>query len=268
MSNLNALLSNLWSDYIDLNPQAKEIYDLLVDKGETIVNDHIAFRTYNHTKIDIKSLSRAYVKCGYEAKGNYDFEIKKLNATHFEHKLPDMPRVFISELRIEDMSFRAQNIIMDSINSIEDSALDNFYLSNAGRLWDASYKNYQMLLEESEYAAWVYAFGFRANHFTIFINALNSFDDIYTFNDFIKDHGYELNSSGGEVKGTAEQFLEQSSTMANKVKVSFSDGYYEIPFCYYEFAKRYTMPNGELFNGFIAKSADKIFESTNVNKAE
>ena len=266
MSNLNELLDHLWQDYIALNPQAKEIYDLLVAKGENLVNDHIAFRTYNHPKINIKSLSRAFIKGGYEAKGNYDFELKKLNATHFEHKAPNMPRVFISELRLEEMSFRAQNIIADAINQIDDSALHNYELSNAGRLWDASYENYEKLLEESEYAAWFYAFGFRANHFTIFINALNDFDDIHQFNDFIKDSGYALNDSGGEVKGSAEQYLEQSSTLANEVKVSFSDGYYEIPFCYYEFAKRYQMPNGELFNGFIAKSADKIFESTNVNR--
>ncbi len=30
-----------------------------------------------------------------------------------------------------------------------------------------------------------------------------------------------------------------------------------------EFAHRYPLPNGNLFQGFVAKSADKIFESTN-----
>ena len=58
--------------------------------------------------------------------------------------------------------------------------------------------------------------------------------------------------------------LEQSSTMADKVVVSFTDGDAEIPSCFYEFARRYPMENGKLYTGFVAASADKIFESTNV----
>ncbi|MGL4837356.1 MAG: DUF1338 domain-containing protein, partial [Shewanella sp.] len=38
------------------------------------------------------------------------------------------------------------------------------------------------------------------------------------------------------------------------------------PSCFYEFALRYPKANGELYTGFVAASADKIFESTNVNK--
>jgi len=41
---------------------------------------------------------------------------------------------------------------------------------------------------------------------------------------------------------------------------------HEIPSCYYEFARRYEDKNGELYGGFIAKSADKIFESTDFYK--
>ncbi len=37
----------------------------------------------------------------------------------------------------------------------------------------------------------------------------------------------------------------------------------EIPSCFYEFAKRYPQADGELYTGFVAASADKIFESTN-----
>ena len=51
--------------------------------------------------------------------------------------------------------------------------------------------------------------------------------------------------------------------MADKVKVYFGSSAIEIPSCYYEFAKRYPEANGNLYQGFVAKSADKIFESTN-----
>jgi hypothetical protein len=51
--------------------------------------------------------------------------------------------------------------------------------------------------------------------------------------------------------------------MADKVKVEFSEGVELVPGGFYEFAKRYPMANGELYTGFVAASADKIFESTN-----
>jgi hypothetical protein len=54
--------------------------------------------------------------------------------------------------------------------------------------------------------------------------------------------------------------------MSDMVKVEFTEGIYEIPSCYYEFAQRYPDTNGELYSGFIAKSADKIFESTNYKR--
>ncbi len=50
--------------------------------------------------------------------------------------------------------------------------------------------------------------------------------------------------------------------MADKVPVTFIEGTEIIPGGFYEFAKRYPMGNGELYTGFVAASADKIFEST------
>jgi hypothetical protein len=51
--------------------------------------------------------------------------------------------------------------------------------------------------------------------------------------------------------------------MADLVSVSFEEGDFVIPSCYYEFAQRFKGADGKLFSGFIAGSADKIFESTN-----
>jgi len=64
------------------------------------------------------------------------------------------------------------------------------------------------------------------------------------------------------VKGSAEQLLEQSATRAAEVPVQFSDGELVIPACYVEFARRYPGPDGDRFEGFIAQSANRIFEST------
>lgn len=75
-----------------------------------------------------------------------------------------------------------------------------------------------------------------------------------------------FDDAGGEIKGTPKELLEQSSIKAGIVKIDFSEGAFEIPGCYYEFARRYPDENGSIYSGFIAKSADKIFESTNFYK--
>jgi hypothetical protein len=131
-----------------------------------------------------------------------------------------------------------------------------------GRPWNVSKSTYEKLMKESDYAGWLVAFGYRPNHFTVFINALKSFKDIQGLNSFLKEQGVKLNASGGEIKGTPAVFLEQSSTLANNIDVQFSDGAQTVPACYYEFARRYPLPTGELYQGFVAASADKIFEST------
>ena len=60
--------------------------------------------------------------------------------------------------------------------------------------------------------------------------------------------------------------LEQSSIKAGMVSFKFIEGQFEIPGCYYEFARRYPDADGKLYSGFVAKSADKIFQSTDFYK--
>ncbi|MBC7974224.1 MAG: DUF1338 family protein, partial [Myxococcales bacterium] len=135
----------------------------------------------------------------------------------------------------------------------------------AGRPWRVTHAVYRALLAESEYAAWVAAFGFRVNHFTVDVGSLSTFPDLQALDAYLVDHGFTLNDSGGTIKGSAADRLEQSSTRADSVEVTFDDATVRIPSCYYEFARRYPLPNGELFQGFVPVSADKIFESTDVN---
>jgi hypothetical protein len=262
-SQLQSLLQDMWVDYCALNPSARRIFDLLTQEGETVLNDHIALRTFNHPRLGIKSLARVFEKYGYEAKNEYFFKEKKLYAKHWEHSDPNLPKIFISELELEKVSPFIRDTMNSLIEKIPQSSIDSEKFSMSGRPWDMSHALYSRLAEESEYASWVAAFGFRPNHFTVNVNALKKYNDLPTLNRFVEGHGYKLNSSGGVIKGTPEQFLEQSSTMAKEIPVRFSDGTFEIPGCYYEFAKRYQLPNGKLYQGFVAASADKIFESTN-----
>ncbi len=240
------------------------MYDLLISKGETVVNDHIAFRTFDDPRISIDILSKPFIDAGYEYKGDYIFEEKKLVAKHFEYKpFRDAPRIFISALQPKYFSNFLQTTVSELIDKIPEKMLDTSSLVHAGNVWGVpNYETYLKLKAESEYAAWLYVYGFRANHFTVSINALKKYNNIHVLNQFLKDQGFVLNSSGGEVKGTPEELLEQSSTRAGKLDVTFEEGVFSIPSCYYEFAHRYPDKTGKLYGGFIAKSADKIFEST------
>ena len=266
--NLDTIFNRLWVDYTERNPSVQKIVALFDREGEIIKNDHIAFRTLDYPAINIDVIARPFIRQGYAAKGEYVFKDKHLFARHFE--IPDnpgAPRVFISQLILSEFSEKLQRLFRDSLDRQPPEKFDSANLIFSGSLLKPlSHSIYNDLREESEYAAWFYVFGFRANHFTISVNALKKFNTILKVNQLLKENGFLLNSSGGEVKGTPGDYLQQSSTMADIIPVEFKEGTFNIPSCYYEFAQRYTLPNGTLFGGFVAQSADKIFESTNFHK--
>ena len=263
---MNELFEALWNEYSLMTPSAKKIRRIFEDRGETVLNDHIAIRTFNDPRVNIEVLAAPFKKLGYIEKGEYVFKEKKLFAHHYEHPdHHDAPKIFISELILEQCTEDLRRIITEAIDQIPASELQNEELLLKGRLWKLSAAAYETLRKESEYASWMYIFGFCANHFTVFVNALKSFGSLEEVNSFLKDNGFKLNDAGGEIKGSAGQLLEQSSTIADHAEIDFEDGKKSIPSCYYEFARRYPLGNGDLYQGFIAASADKIFESTDVS---
>ncbi len=118
---------------------------------------------------------------------------------------------------------------------------------------EPSYETYTKLREESEYAAWLYVYGFRANHFTVSINSLKKYDTVQKVNQFLKEKGFMMNNSGGEIKGSPEQLLEQSSIKSEIIPLQFKEGYFDVPACYYEFALRYPDKNWRIVFGFYSK---------------
>ncbi|GAA4884046.1 DUF1338 domain-containing protein [Ferrimonas pelagia] len=258
---VSSLFEALWQDYLQQCPSAAKVHRLL-GGGEALLNDHVAFRTFALPGIGLDALAAHFLALGYEAKGEYEFKQKKLFARHFEHPDPRAPKVFISELLLGQCSEALQRTVKSLVAQLpaEAAKADDFLYS--GAVWRVSQAEYQALLAESEYAAWLAAFGYRANHFTVNVNALSRFETLESVNAALKAAGFALNASGGEIKGSPQVLLEQSSTLADKVDVAFSDASLYIPACFYEFARRYPQADGELYSGFVAASADKIFEST------
>jgi len=258
------LFKDLWKEYTAQNPSAQAIHNLFTEENELVVNDHVAFRTFDDPRMNIQVLAKKFLKAGYEFVGEYKFEDKHLNAVHLEHPTEDAPRVFISELILSEFSEEFQKVIKGRINSVGNAYYGDPDLIHKGCVWGKpTYADYQFLRKESEYAAWLLVHGFRVNHFTVSINALKKYDTIEKVNQFLKDNGFEMNTSGGEIKGTPEKLLQQSSTLSEIIKFEFEEGEYDIPACFYEFAIRYPNEQGEIFSGFIAANANKIFDSTN-----
>lgn len=257
---INDFLSKMWNDYSNLNPHINRVLNLIKDKEPNdIINDHIALRTFNHKRVNRHVLSNYFIENGYRAIEDLSFTQKKLKATYYLHPNPTLPRIFISELLLENFSDELQKIINDKVNEIDSKSISKAEFLSSGIPWSPiDYVTYKKIQSESEYASWVLAMGYIANHFTVSVTDCSYFKNLTQLNSYLKENGFEINSSGGEIKGSVNQGLEQSSIMSQEIEVKFSDGYHKIPGCYYEFAYRYNN-----FDGFITKSANHIFESTN-----
>jgi hypothetical protein len=260
------IFDSLWKEYTERTPSAQKINELLIGEGNQILNDHIAFRTFDEPRVNIEVLAKPFLAAGYVECGDYTFDAKKLYAKHYEHATDkNVPRVFISQLKIGEFSKDLQGEVKKMIDAIPIHELNANQLVFKGRLWEQpSFDVYEKLQAETEYAAWLYVNGFCSNHFTVDVNKLDTFNTLQEVNKFLKEKGFQMNASGGVIKGTPAEFLEQSSTLADRIPVEFKEKTKEITSCYYEFAFRHAMHNGELYSGFVTGSADKIFESTDM----
>jgi hypothetical protein len=286
---IDSILNGLFETYAQRVSSVRQITKLLIDKGciesqEEIINDHIAFRTLGIPHLGIASFEKIFLYHGYQKMEPYRFELKKLDAYWYKPPNDRYPRVFISELRVGDLSDKAQHIIHHYTQNIHSDPVDALNLDDAETvvkflhqpLWQTpTYKDYQQLLSESEYGAWVLYNRYYLNHYTISIHALKTpYNRLERFNDLLKDAGIALNNAGGEIKVSKDGLLRQSSTVAHTVESSFEGGdSHAIAGSYVEFAERLVLPqfadlseenltNVHRREGFEAGNADKIFEST------
>lgn len=260
-----ALFERLWQDYAEITPQAPRIHALLEGRGEVFRNDHIALRTFALPEVALERLAIPFLDRGYRVSGSYRFETKRLLARSYGHEDSRLPRVFISELLVDELDPEVGRLARTMVEGARGRGGEDLLLGE--RAWPRPrLDEYRRLQQHSEYAAWLSAFGIRVNHFTVHVNDLTGFDDLVALNEFLRESGFVLNGddAGRPIQGSPADLLEQSSTLASTVEWRFADGERAtIPGCYYEFALRHPDPtSGGLFDGFVTRSADKIFEST------
>ncbi|MFB6458084.1 DUF1338 domain-containing protein [Chitinophaga sp. Hz27] len=289
MNNLELILDGLMRRYKERVPDVNRVISAmkvegLIKEEQEIENDHIAFRTIGVPHLGIQSLEKIFIHHGYTKKDYYYFEEKKLDAYWYAPPHPALPRIFISELRVKDLSEDAQQIIhsytdevtadpVDALNLDNPAQVDNFLHSGLWRL--PTYADFSALAAESEYASWTIYNRYYLNHFTISVHNLKEgYNHIEQFNQFLEKHGLKLNDAGGKFKKSPDGLLLQSSTVAGMIAADFADGVaHRISGSYVEFAERRLLPEYQQLSdidvrrehrreGFEAANANKIFEST------
>lgn len=286
---LDIILNGLFAPYALRVPDVNIITSGMITKGliksqKDIVNDHIAFRTLGVSNLGIRSLERVFLHHGYSKQDRYFFEQKKLDAYWYKPPSEDYPRVFISELKVDELSRETANMIKKYTKNISFDPLDGVDLDNPNALVDflhhplwelPTWQDYKSVLSNSEYGAWVLYNRYYLNHYTISVHALPyPYNELEKFNAFLKTMGIRLNNAGGEIKTSVDGLLRQSSTVSQMVTSTFADGEkHKIAGSYVEFAARAVLPefmhlaNKKLSaahrrDGFEVNNANKIFEST------
>ncbi len=290
---LDIVLNGLLDRYKAHVPDVDAILRAMADEGiirrpSDVENDHIAFRTLGVPHLGISSLERVFLHCGYTPRDWFDFPAKKVTARWYHPPEERHPRIFISQLRVHELSADAQAVIHRYTDRIVADPVDGLDLDDGqavveflhAPLWPSpTWAEYERLRDESEFAAWVIYNRYYLNHFTISVHGLpEPYHRLERFNAFLEGRGFTLNDAGGTIKTSADGKLLQSSTVAAMVEASFSDGRggvdaRRIPGSYVEFAERRvldefaSLPREQVRRrhrreGFEAASADKIFEST------
>lgn len=289
---LDAVLAGLMRRYSERVPDVQNIVRAMIDaqiiqSPDEIENDHIAFRTMGVPHLGLASFEKIFSHYGYEKRDEFNFTEKKLTAFWYSPPAGEghnLPRIFVSELRVDELSEEAQRIIRTYTDTITSDPVDTLDLDDASAvdqflhqpLWQTpTLADYQTLLAESEYAAWVIYNRYYLNHFTISVHNLKpGYNTIDAFVAFLTDRGIRLNSAGGTIKVSPDGGLRQASTVAQMIDAGFAGGdIFRIAGSYVEFAERRVLPEFQDLpadqigrqhrrEGFETGNADKIFEST------
>jgi hypothetical protein len=286
---LDGVLGGLMRRYSERVPDVQNVSTAMLNEGiiqspNEIENDHIAFRTMGVPNLGIASFEKIFLHYGYEKRDEFNFTGKKLTAYWYSPPEPQYPRIFASELRVHELSEEAQRIIHTYTDTVTSDPVDSLDLDNADAvdqflhqpLWQMpTLADYQTLLAESEYAAWVIYNRYYLNHFTISVHNLKpGYNTIDEFVAFLENRGFRLNSAGGTIKVSPDGDLRQASTVAQMIDANFAgDDVFRIAGSYVEFAERRVLPpfrdlpadqitREHRREGFETGNADKIFEST------
>ena len=229
------LLGELWENYAAQVPYARTFVQLAQGQFR---NDHVAFRS-----LDLRPIARVFEDLGWKRAGEYDFPETHLNAIYLSK--PGEPRVFVSELRVADLSQRAREILAQLP---QDPPYDGSAAWFRGPDLCPREEELLELERESQYGAWLLLFGREVNHFTA------SVPDVADWQRRMREAGIPMKD---EIEGAPGAGLRQTATRAAPRSVQLRERERDWPYAYLEIAER----NGG-FDGFVAAQARQLFEMT------
>lgn len=293
------LWKQLWSIYRQRVDYARVYEAMIKDAGGTVANDHIAFRSLRlvvdsaegKINLGIPYLESLVSWLGYEVAGEYHFRDRHLYARHYRHPEQDrydLPKLFISELIVEQLPSSIAKLIQNTVRSGAFFSLPAWQKSSFSlqqdepavakslvpvfiRPWTPPKQSIvETVNEVSQYGAWVLLHGYSVNHFTGYINRQNTpaYPDIESTAQALARQGVPMKESfeGGQASG-----LQQTATQAVMELLPVLDDRGNLKemlwsYAYYELAERYFIPdssgNQVLFEGFIAPQAKHLFDMT------
>ena len=285
---LQDLFDALWARYRARVSYARVYEDVLKAHGGTFRNDHVAFRTIASQRpwSGLAAVARPFEALGYTAAATYRFPDKKLSSIHLAPPSPELPKVFVSELRAWELPPRARRIALaaaakakpslsdddladlhacGALSSSKRKALLAKLLAHFDRPWPVPAKAGVAALErESQFGAWVLLHGNSVNHFTASIDAhgVDSLGDIEKTVAALKAAGVPMKPA---IEGERGSRLRQSSTQAVVLPTPMRVGSRtaEVPwtYAYFELAER-PLVDGRRFEGFLGGQATNLFEMT------
>ncbi|KXZ54720.1 hypothetical protein GPECTOR_4g788 [Gonium pectorale] len=261
-------------------------------------HDHFAFRTFGVPGLGISSLERVLAPLGYSRVADdppLAFPGKKLLAAWFTPAGADarvratLPRVFVSEIQVEQLSGAAQEVIRGATAWAAEAAPEavtvqvlTALLTGALPWRPPTLGQYEQLLAESEYAAWVLAHGYNLNHTAVALHRLPPTGrgaDIHDFARRLQGAGLDMNPEGGIVKVSPDGLLLQCAVLADTLPYNFACGRSrQVAAAYVEFVQRLRLPQfaslrddevreEHLREGFEVGNADRLYASTTLAAA-
>ncbi|MEI1376164.1 DUF1338 domain-containing protein [Nostoc sp. UHCC 0926] len=292
----------LWQEYSARVNHARTYQQMITAAGGTVANDHIAFRSLRllvdspqgQLNLGIDYLGQLAEALGYVAAGEYNFAKTHLYARYYRHPQQEefnLPKLFISELIVDELPANIAQLISKTVSSILDELASPLTLLQKDGNIETIAKQLQQVftrpwlppqrsvVEEvnqvTQYGAWVLLHGYGVNHFTGYVNGQNTpeYPDIDTTASALANLGVPMKA---EIEGNIACGLRQTATQAVTEMVTVLDdnsgAEIQIPwtYAYYEIAQRYLVEvesGGQvLFDAFLGSNAQQLFEMTRLSK--
>jgi hypothetical protein len=243
------LLDALWRRFEAEVPYARTFVELA---GGDFTNDHIALRSLKRegsAPSGIELFAPVFERLGWVRAGSYVFHDTDIQAIHLSHPR-GLPRIFVSEVLVEKLTTKAQQILTKLPPDPEPPAdLDALGAWFAPQRVPLTERELLLLGAASQYAAWVAAFGRKVNHFTAAVT------NIERWAERLRAAGVPMKEG---IEGDRDSGLRQTATQAAALPVPLEGGGSKPrPYAYFEIAER--KPG---FDGFLVPQARNLFDLT------